>query len=151
MIKLEKKDFPLKWEDICEMLNVDESLDEICVNLATEKKVKAKKEKPDYNKNFIKVAEIVKGLENEDIEFPIELYRFGTYTQYESAGEEVNRWGEISFLSDNDFDNDVETEIDSILSFLDKEYIKSLGCEMYGQNVLLLNEDGSTEFDGFRI
>ncbi len=153
MIKLEKKDFPIKWEDICEMLKVDESLEEINVKLATEKKVKPIKEKPDYNKNFIRAAEILKTL--KDIEFPVELYRFGTYSQYEVAGEKVNKWDELSVWDDYDLENvlerDLVAELDDTLSFLNKKYIKSIGGEMYGQNVLVLNEDGSTEFDGFRI
>lgn len=153
MIKLEKRNFPLKWEDICELLNVDESLEEISVKLKAEKKVKTKKEKPDYDKNFTRAAEILKTL--KDIEFPVELYRFGTYSQYEVAGEKVNKWDELSIWDDYDLENVLDrnlvSELDDTLSFLNKKYIKSIGCEMYGQNVLVLNEDGTTEFDGFRI
>ena len=87
----------------------------------------------------------------KDLKFPVELYRFGTYTQYESAGEEVNKWEEISFFDDYEIEDDKVNEMDTLLSFLNKKYIKSIGCEMYGQNVLILNDDGTTEVSGFRI
>jgi len=118
------------------------------VEVAIVKKPK-KKEKPNYGNNFIEAANILKTV--KDVEFPVELYRFGTYTQYESAGEEVNKWEEIDFFDDYEIEDNVVEELDGILSFLDKKYIKSIGGEMYGQNVLLLNEDGTTEIGSFRI
>jgi len=148
MITLEKKDHNPQWDYICKILGVESSLDEIKVEVVKDKKKRPKK-KVNYKEKFIKAAEIIKTI--KDVEFPVELYRFGTYTQYESAGSEVNSWGAISFLDDYLIDEDKEEELDILLSFLNKKYIKSIGGEMYGQNVLLLNEDGTTEIDGFRI
>ena len=116
---------------------------------ANKPKKKPKKKKVNNADNFIKVAEMLKAV--KDLKFPVELYRFGTYTQYESAGEEVNKWEEISFFDDYEIEDDKVNEMDTLLSFLNKKYIKSIGCEMYGQNVLILNDDGTTEVSGFRI
>ena len=149
MITIEKSKHNTQWEYICKTLGVDTSLDEIKVKVVSETAKKPKKKKVNYKEKFIKAAEILKTVEG--VEFPVELYRFGTYTQYESAGEEVNKWQEIEIFDDYDIGEDKEEELDTLLSFINKKYIKSIGGEMYGQNVLLLNEDGTTEFDGFRI
>lgn len=99
---------------------------------------------------FKKAAEIIKaGVEG--IKFPIELYRFGVYEQYEVAGGEVNPWDEWEFYSEYNVDIGTDKRFCNELSFLNKEWIKEQGHDMYGQNVLMLTEDGRTYVDSFSI
>ena len=69
----------------------------------------------------------------------LEVCRFGTYTQYEVAGEFID----INLLEhEEELEEDLYFKLLKELSFVNKSFIKSLGLYESGQNELWLTENG---------
>lgn len=93
-----------------------------------------------------KVKKAIQLLKDNNIE-ELEICRFGTYRQYELAGEFIS----IYTLQNSILNNiDLEEEFYNLLEFVNEKYIKKLGFWDHGQNTLILTQKGFKKGD-FRI
>lgn len=84
-----------------------------------------------------KVLKAIQLLKDNNIE-ELEICNFGTYRQYELAGEFIS----IYILDDSDLEENLHEELSDLLDFIDEKYIKKLGFWQHGQNTLILTQKG---------
>jgi hypothetical protein len=84
-----------------------------------------------------KILKAIQLLKDNNIE-ELEVCNFGTYRQYELAGEFIS----IYILDDCDLEEDLYEELSNLLDFIDEKYIKKLGFWKNGQNTLILTQEG---------
>ena len=85
-----------------------------------------------------KIEKVIKLLKEHNLK-ELEVCRFGTYTQYEVAGEFID----INLLEhEEELEEDLYFKLLKELSFVNKNFIKSLGLYESGQNELWLTENG---------
>jgi hypothetical protein len=131
--------------------SLDEMVEELVNKIELELKPK-KKEKPKINEAEL-ISKAFSLLKDLKVEFPVVLYRFGTYRQYELAGQKVDMdmfedlYDEICNKHNlNDIDDNSEIAekfytLEKTLSFINSKYL-SKKYDMYGQNTLELTENG---------
>ena len=94
-----------------------------------------------------KIAEAAKILKKHEIK-SLSLGRFGTYRQYEVAGNIINFY----LLDECELEEDICEELAELLSFIDEDFIdRKLGFPNEGQNKLLIDDEGNFSYETFSI